>query len=111
MGWAKYFEDDMDFMTERQNILWNRVHQSTTEVVCTGTMPLTKFFVVVEHKAVTAPGNNQKGKSIVCKDCGITFVFSKKEQKTYKKNEWADPKRCKCCRSIRRSARVNAEVY
>lgn len=50
MGWAKYFEDDMDLMFERQRALGERAYESVTGVMCTSTVPLTKIIVVVENK-------------------------------------------------------------
>ena len=114
MGWAKYFEDDMDFMFERQRRMWDRVHEAATEITCTGTLPLTKFIVVVENKVAPSKEIGRKAyedKSIVCRDCGHAFIFSVKAQKHYSKKQWCAPKRCKSCRDAKREVRTCANVF
>ena len=41
-------------------------------------------------------------KTIVCKDCGQEFVFTEKEQAFYASKNFADPVRCKACRTARK---------
>ena len=46
-------------------------------------------------------------KSLVCRDCGITFVFTVGEQAFYQeKGLLHDPQRCPSCRSNRRRERT-----
>ena len=42
-------------------------------------------------------------KLIECLDCHMKFVFSAKDQLFYLKNKYADPKRCKKCRDIKKA--------
>jgi CxxC-x17-CxxC domain-containing protein len=46
-------------------------------------------------------------KTLVCRDCGISFVFSAGEQAFYLEKGLAhDPQRCPACRSNRRRERL-----
>ena len=42
-------------------------------------------------------------KKIKCLDCNNEFAFSESEQKFYKNNNFAEPKRCKSCREVRKA--------
>jgi len=42
-------------------------------------------------------------KTIVCKDCGQEFVFTKGEQEFYASREFSEPVRCKACRDAKKS--------
>lgn len=42
-------------------------------------------------------------KQIKCQDCNNEFTFSESEQKFYKQNNFAEPKRCKACRDARKT--------
>lgn len=44
-----------------------------------------------------------KDKVIVCKDCGQEFIFSEKGQAFFKEKGFADPIRCKVCRSQKKA--------
>ena len=46
--------------------------------------------------------NELQDKILVCKDCGQEFFFTVGEQKFYETNNFAEPKRCKSCRDIRK---------
>lgn len=37
-------------------------------------------------------------KTIVCKDCGVEFIFTEREQEFYASKNFNDPVRCKACR-------------
>ena len=39
-----------------------------------------------------------ENKSVICKDCGVTFDITPGEQTFYVDRGWDLPKRCKCCR-------------
>lgn len=45
-------------------------------------------------------------KTIVCKDCGIEFVFTEREQEFYASKGFSDPVRCKACRDARKAQRA-----
>ncbi len=38
-------------------------------------------------------------KQIVCKDCGVEFLFLEGEQRFFAGRGWADPTRCRACRA------------
>jgi CxxC-x17-CxxC domain-containing protein len=45
-------------------------------------------------------------KTIVCKDCGATFVFTEKEQDFFKEKGYEnEPQRCPSCRAARKQSR------
>lgn len=46
-------------------------------------------------------------KTLVCRDCGVTFVFTVGEQEFYReKGLMNDPQRCPTCRAARRRERT-----
>jgi CxxC-x17-CxxC domain-containing protein len=42
---------------------------------------------------------------LVCADCGQEFLFSADDQEFYASRGFSEPKRCRACRSARRSER------
>lgn len=47
-------------------------------------------------------------KTIACKDCGATFVFTESEQAFYQEKGYTnEPQRCPDCRAARKNARGN----
>lgn len=49
-----------------------------------------------------------KDKKIVCKDCGIAFDFTVRDQKFYAENGFNnEPQRCKDCRMKKKASRNN----
>ena len=44
-------------------------------------------------------------KNLTCADCGQQFVFSAEDQEFYASRGFSEPKRCRNCRSARRSER------
>lgn len=44
-------------------------------------------------------------KTIICRDCGQTFVFTAGEQAFYQERGFVDPVRCPNCRAVRRASR------
>lgn len=50
-------------------------------------------------------------KKIVCKECGDTFVLTADDQKWYKEKNFAEPKRCKSCRALRRAKVIGEEEH
>jgi len=45
---------------------------------------------------------NKNDKSIVCKDCGQTFILTEGEQDFYAEKGFSEPQRCKACRQARK---------
>jgi CxxC-x17-CxxC domain-containing protein len=52
-------------------------------------------------------------KSLVCSDCGATFVFSAREQEFFQEKGFTnEPKRCPSCRLARKNERgANRQMY
>ena len=46
---------------------------------------------------------HEEGKSVVCKDCGVTFDITPGEQEFYLERGWELPKRCKKCRQANKA--------
>ena len=44
-------------------------------------------------------------KSLVCAECGQTFIFSPDDQRYHSEKGYTDPKRCPSCREARRGQR------
>lgn len=44
-------------------------------------------------------------KSLVCRDCGETFVFTAGEQAFYEQRGYTEPQRCSTCRATRKAER------
>ena len=57
---------------------------------------------IQEETVVTSPSD----RNLVCRDCGITFVFTSGEQEFYAAKGFRnDPARCPECREVRRRER------
>ncbi len=50
-------------------------------------------------------------KTLVCKECGVEFVFSAGEQEFYAERELDAPQRCKECRNARKSRQPHRVMY
>jgi CxxC-x17-CxxC domain-containing protein len=51
-------------------------------------------------------------KQLVCKECGATFTFTQREQDFYKEKGFEnEPQRCPECRSKKKQARGNREMF
>ena len=46
---------------------------------------------------------------LVCRDCGITFVFTAGEQAFYLERGFVEPARCPNCRAARKQSRASAD--
>jgi len=47
-------------------------------------------------------------RTLVCEDCGSTFVFTAREQEFYNERGFSDPKRCASCRAARKARRADS---
>ena len=101
MGWAKYYEDNVEIMYERQAAMQSRRQEAEIKVVCTAVLPIARIKVEIKEELVAPQQVEYKDRYIVCKDCGRKFLFTAGAQKHYDKMGWDDPKRCKSCRSYR----------
>lgn len=45
-------------------------------------------------------------KVIVCKDCGVEFTFTEREQEFYASKNFSEPVRCKACREARKAQKA-----
>ena len=100
MGWAKYFEDNLEIMIDRQFMKQSSAPEYAVTVVCTTivhAMPQTNAAAVPTSR----PAVKYEDKYIVCKDCGKKFLFSAQAQNQFARKGWSAPKRCKCCRDQR----------
>jgi CxxC-x17-CxxC domain-containing protein len=48
-----------------------------------------------------------KDKTIVCKDCGRSFMFRADEQSFFAEKGYSEPTRCKDCRAARKNSAQN----
>lgn len=49
-----------------------------------------------------------KDKTIICKDCGVEFIHTVRDQEFYKEKGYEnDPLRCRDCRNKRKEQRKN----
>lgn len=97
MGWAKYCEDNIEIMLERQILRVER--QTETKIIVdfhTAVRPAANS--VVEEKPNAKETLPYEDKYIYCKECGKKFLFSGKQQSFFESRGWVPPKRCKCCR-------------
>lgn len=51
-------------------------------------------------------------KTLVCKDCGVSFVFTEGEQEFYREKGFTnEPVRCPSCRKAKKQRRMSREAY
>ncbi len=98
MGWAKYYEDNLEIMYERLAARGSLKEEAEIRLVCTSILPKKKIMVEINEDFFVSHNNQYKDKYIICKDCGRVFTFTANAQKHYAYKEWKEPKRCKCCR-------------
>lgn len=101
MGWAKYYEDNVEIIHERKEAMQSYRQEIEIKVVCMGIFPVTNTIIEIKEDPTVPQEIEYKDRYIVCKDCGRKFLFSAKTQKYFDKVDWDTPKRCKCCRSYR----------
>ena len=105
MGWAKYAEDNYEMIQER----WDRMDGQKSIVAVTAVIPSMVCAVKVSMEISEEPKKaSMKDKSLYCIECGEQFTFTAGEQKYYKRHELDQPKRCKCCREIRKARKAVA---
>lgn len=106
MGFAKYLEDNIEIMLERQFMNVNQDEKTAVKI-----LDSTNFFslknVVIKMKseqqnpASICNDIKYTDKYIVCKDCGRKVLFSADSQKYFESKGRDAPKRCKKCRNYR----------
>ena len=100
MGLAKYYEDDLEIIYERQAVMQSQNQDTEIKVICTSVTPATKIGVELKKDSHESQ-EKYEDRYIFCRDCGRVFTFSAGAQKHYKRKGWNEPKRCKCCRDRR----------
>ena len=102
MGWAKYCEDNIEIMLERQILMQSRMQETEIRVVYkNNNKAISKLVLTVNESTVIEEKSTYSNKYIVCKDCGTKFLFTASSQKHFEEKGWCEPKRCKCCRDYR----------
>ena len=100
MGWAKYLEDDLEIMFERQYMMQTKEYESSV------TITYSKNIIPISTNLNKEQTNNiqkkYENKYLICQDCGKKFLFSTKSQKHFESKGWNEPKRCKECRDIKK---------
>lgn len=109
MSWAKYMEDDMDIIQER-NPEWNNCYFSYPQTQVISCQPIKKQILDFDYisdllaEVLDFPviaETTYKDRKLLCKCCGRPFLFTASSQKHFAKKGWNPPKRCKNCRSVR----------
>lgn len=99
MGWAKYFEDDLEIMFERQYMMQVKEYESS--VIVTYSKNVKSISKNTNEKQINNSPKKYENKYIVCQDCGEKFLFSEKSQKYFESKGWKEPRRCKTCRDFK----------
>lgn len=86
MGWAKYYEDNMELITERRIIKQDLIQKTQN---------------VNQKPTLLSIQKQYESRYLICSDCRKIFLFSAKSQEYFNKKKWIEPKRCKYCRDIR----------
>jgi len=107
MGWAKYCEDNIEIMLERQYMN----QDSRCEPKITVTIYPRVDCVATDHNKVDGPSVVYEEKYIVCKDCGKKFLYSADQQRRFESRGWAAPKRCKHCRDLNNARYLMAASF
>jgi len=51
------------------------------------------------------PVPNLQDRTLKCADCGVSFVFTVREQEFYQERNFSEPRRCPSCRAARKTGR------
>ena len=103
MGWAKYAEDNLELMLDRQYMREEKPSKPTITV-----LPATQWkptVIKAEKEEVF------EDKLIYCRACGNSFLFTASAQKVYKEKGWVPPKKCKCCREKRKALHLMQPTF
>lgn len=124
MGWAKYMEDNLDYIeehsgnkhryqmiynTERVDDIWatdNYRHMAPEKSVEKECAPLdTLVFRFLFENHLDRNGN------IICRGCGRPIPFPEEKRRTYAQRGWKPPKRCRKCKSLRETQFLMRSSY
>lgn len=78
MGWAKYYEDNVEIMYERQATMQSHKQETEINIVYTGISPTANIIVETKEELIVPQRPEFKDRHIVCKDCGRKLLFSAK---------------------------------
>lgn len=102
MGWAKYMEDDLEIIENRNAFgyyeIYSMSYPSRQPAPHIRKEPVGR---TLDVNMTTAFRDTYKNEFIICKECGKMFSFSAESQRMYSNRGWNPPKRCKCCRNRR----------
>lgn len=101
MGWAKYYEDNLEIFLGRQEVMQSQIRETKIKVAFNKNPAIFNRTTKNKEKLFEAMQNEYNDRYIICKDCGRKFLFSAKSQRRYNDMDWDDPKRCKNCRNDR----------
>lgn len=102
MGFAKYFEDDLEIMEERQ--YWTQTTETApTLLISEKVVAIMDAMVVETMKQPIKTKAKRKTRKLVCSECGTSFLFTGGEQCFYEKRNLLPPSRCPSCRDKRKA--------
>ena len=99
MGYAKYYEDNVEIIESRM-----MMHCCETTETQTYDYEMDSISTVsITSKKLKKQSNqsNRKPQLIICCECGKSFQFRGGEQRFYEKHHLCKPKRCPTCRNAR----------
>ena len=103
MGWAKYMEDDLEII-ENRNVfgyyeVYSMSYPSRSPAPHIKKEPVGRILDVIKTTATFQ--DEYEDEYIFCKECGKMFSFTAENQKMFDNRGWDPPKRCKRCRTRR----------
>ena len=107
MGWAKYMEDNYDFIEERRVQYRRNAFIMPTVFVMEPSegWGLAAPTMTMSQKVDNCMPCSEKKKEyadkiLCCQSCGCDFRYHAEQQAKYDKKGWQPPKRCKKCRKL-----------
>ena len=101
MGWAKYYEDNLEEVYGRTETLQLYIKANWIEDVNHKCVFQTADMGESVEKETVITGKLYKDRNIVCRECGRSIEFSANTQRYYDNRRWKEPKWCKRCRERR----------
>ena len=98
MGFAKYFEDNMEVIEERLMLRQQSIETIPSSNLCQATCIIKNQPEHMQSRKKT----KKKTKLIICCDCGSSIIFTGGEQKYYEQHHLCEPRRCARCRNSRK---------
>ncbi len=112
MSFAKYFEDNMEIIEDRQRMREeDSIYHTGIVLTVNTTVPYLNLTTKVTVEKIVPPKKQKrKTKVISCVTCAKTFKFTGGEQKFYEEHKFCDPTHCPECRAIKKQIFKNKEV-